>query len=471
MSSRAVAARFVCVAPKLIRLMLLVGFVVLLLVPATESGAAAQEDEADPTLLLIMDSSGSMNAGDGSGGTKIQAAKEALNGVVNALPADSLVGLRVYGHRIPNTDERRGCRDTELIVPVGPLDRSGMKRQIRSFDAKGFTPIGLSLQKGARDLPREGKRTIVLVSDGIDTCAPPPPCEVAKRLSRQGVELRIDTVGFQVDPRARRELQCIARVAKGSYFDAGSSAELTDQLARLSLRALRKFEVSGTAVSGGSSTADATPLESGRFTDTISPGEELFYAVELAEGQALKVAAKLLGQSNVGFDSFGIGQLQVYNSLRDRWPTNALEGFDGASDSTKWSLKTPEVGSGVGPDAEFFGQPGTYYFSLRFTRNVGTERQSPIFKREFKSRLRVKVVGQPVAPSPTPTESVEPTPEGTAGSGAAAPPSDTTGSESDPPYVWVYLMTFLIGLLVGFAIVAIKGFTGRRPPPATERSA
>ena len=88
------------------------------------------------------------------------------------MPNDSLVGLRVYGHRIPNRDKRRGCKDTELITPVGPLDRSAMKQQIRSFDAKGFTPIGLSLRKGAGDLPAEGKRTIVLVSDGIDTCAP-----------------------------------------------------------------------------------------------------------------------------------------------------------------------------------------------------------------------------------------------------------------------------------------------------------
>src|SRR5919106_759326 len=292
MSPRTVAARVVSAALKPVRALTLIGFVLLLLaLPSASPVAAQEEDEADPALLLIMDSSGSMNASDGAEGTKIQAAKEALNGVVNALPADSLVGLRVYGHRIPNTDERRGCRDTELISPVGPLDRSGMRRQIRSFDAKGFTPIGLSLQKGARDLPSEGERTIVLVSDGIDTCAPPPPCEVAKRISKQGVELRIDTVGFQVDPRARRELQCIARVAKGSYVDAGSSAELADRLARLSLRALRKFEVSGTAVTGGSSTADATPLESGQFTDTISPGDELYYSVELAEGQAVGAAA------------------------------------------------------------------------------------------------------------------------------------------------------------------------------------
>ena len=226
----------------------------------------------------------------------------------------------------------------------------------------------------------------------------------------------------------------------------------------------------GSPVKGGGSFTEAPTLEPGGYSDSIRMSEELFYAVELAEGQALKVSAKLLGQSNVGFDSFGIAQLQVYNFLRDRWPTNAIEGFDGASDSAKWSLRTAEVGDELGPDAQFFAQPGAYYFSLRFTRNVGTERESPIFKREFKSRFNVKIIGQPVAPSPTPTESTEPPPTETPNPGAAAPPSDTAGSESDTPYLRVYLMTFLIGLLVGFAIVAIKGFTGRRPPPATEHS-
>ncbi|MGH2779267.1 MAG: hypothetical protein ACRDJB_11555 [Actinomycetota bacterium] len=225
----------------------------------------------------------------------------------------------------------------------------------------------------------------------------------------------------------------------------------------------------GSPVKGGGSFTEAPAVEPGGYSDSIRMSEELFYAVELAEGQALKVSAKLLGQSNVGFDSFAIAQLQVYNSLRDRWLTNAIEGFDGAADSAKWSLKTAEVGNEVSPDAEFFAQPGTYYFSLRFTRTVGTERSSPIFKREFKSRLQVKVIGQSVAPSPTATP--PPPPEETVDPPAAAPPSDTTGSEGDTPYLRVYLMTFLIGLLVGFAIVAIRAFTGRRPPPATERSA
>jgi Ca-activated chloride channel homolog len=432
MSSRAVAARFVCVAPKLIRLMILVGFVVLLLVPATESGAAAQKDEADPTLLLIMDSSGSMNASDGSGGTKIQAAKAALNGVVNALPNDSLVGLRVYGHRIPNTDERRGCKDTELITPVGPLDRRGMKRQIRSFDAKGFTPIGLSLQKGARDLPREGKRTIVLVSDGIDTCAPPPPCRVAKRLSQQGVELRIDTVGFQVDPRARRELKCIARVAKGSYFDAGSAGQLSDRLAQLSLRALRRFEVSGTAVTGGSSTATATPLESGQFTDTISPGEELYYAVELAEGQAVGAAASTVGE----ISSLAALTLTLTNP-DDEYIANDVA-VGGRESLQSIALRSETVGPGAtDPNMQ---SAGTYYLHLELE-----EQGDPA--EEFPVEIVVDVTGEAVEPTPT-----QPAP---ADEDDRAAPEDSSTSSNN-------VMLAVGGIAFGLLGAALGALAGRK---------
>ena len=273
---------------------MLAGFLFALLLPLR---AAAQSDDKDqPSLLLIMDSSGSMRADDGTGRPKIAAAKEALNAMVDALAADAQVGLRVYGHRIPNTDKARGCKDTELIVPVGTLDRAEMKSRIASFDAKGFTPIGLSLKEGARDLPATGKRTIVLVSDGIDTCAPPPPCKVAKEISRQGVDLRIDTVGFQVDPRARAELQCIARVAKGSYVDANSAEELARELQVISSRALRRYQTSGAAVAGTADPRAAPVVSSGQYVDSLAEGETLHYAVELQPGQAVSASATLVGR-------------------------------------------------------------------------------------------------------------------------------------------------------------------------------
>jgi Ca-activated chloride channel homolog len=387
MRTRAVAARLGGAAPRWLVTAMALGFTCSMLVLPFGSPSSAQTgDEAPPALLLIMDSSGSMNASDGAGGTKIQAAKTALNGVVDALPDDSLVGLRVYGHRVPNTDKQRGCKDTELIAPVGPLDRRGMKQRISSFEAKGFTPIGLSLKKGTADLPATGDRTIVLVSDGIDTCAPPPPCKVAKRLTKQGVDLRIDTIGFQVDPRARKELQCIARVAKGSYVDANSAAELSDQLSQLSLRALRKFETSGTAVTGGSSTSDAPPLESGQFTDSISPGESLFYAVDLAEGQSLGASVATVGD----IDFLGTLDFTLTN------PSQEFVANDAAVSGGESLQAISVVTETIGPTATqpVMQEPGTYHLNLTLDSQGDPAEEYPI-------EMLVEVTGEPVEPSPT----------------------------------------------------------------------
>jgi len=222
----------------------------------------------------------------------------------------------------------------------------------------------------------------------------------------------------------------------------------------------------GVPVQGGGSFTDAPLLEQGNYSDTIRLTEELFYGVELAEGQGLKVTAQILGQKNGPLDRALTGQLQIYSSLRDRWSSNELEGFDGVSNSAKWSIETPQVGV-EGPDfdsdVEFFAQPGTYYFSLKFFRIVGPDRESPVRKREFKTRYKVKVIGTALDPSPTPTPTPteEPSPEETESEdpGSAAGPNEP--ASSDTPYLRVYLMTFLIGLLVGFAAVVGRAFVGR----------
>ncbi|MGW3467377.1 hypothetical protein ACWDKQ_02650 [Saccharopolyspora sp. NPDC000995] len=38
------------------------------------------------------------------------------------------------------------------------------------------------LRAAAEALPEEVLRSITLISDGLDTCAPPDPCEVAREL-------------------------------------------------------------------------------------------------------------------------------------------------------------------------------------------------------------------------------------------------------------------------------------------------
>src|SRR4051812_49760592 len=89
------------------------GMLALLLAPAA-AAAGAQSQPApykDAAVILVVDASKSMRADDGSGQPKIAAAKSALNTLVDELPADAKVGLRVFGSRVSGTGRENGCAD------------------------------------------------------------------------------------------------------------------------------------------------------------------------------------------------------------------------------------------------------------------------------------------------------------------------------------------------------------------------
>jgi Ca-activated chloride channel family protein len=119
---------------------LLLATAAVLFVPGVERPAFGQSGEEPPAaLMLVMDSSGSMNGNVGGGGTKLDAAKDALRAVVDELPDGLPTGLTVYGHTQPNDAPRDlGCGDVEVVVPVVPLDRQRMVSTIDGYDASGF---------------------------------------------------------------------------------------------------------------------------------------------------------------------------------------------------------------------------------------------------------------------------------------------------------------------------------------------
>lgn len=245
--------------------------------PAHTETSTTQEnasDEDSGKLLLMLDSSGSMNEDDPSGGTKMDAAKKALTGVVDDLPKDANVGLRVYGAKEPGgKPTKAACADTQLEAPIKPLDRPGLKKTIKGFTAKGETPIAHSLEKGLEDLGDTGKRNIVLVSDGEESCVP-DPCPVVKKLAKDGVDLRIDTVGFDVSGKARKQLQCLADAGNGSYYDAEDAEELSTSLTKLSQQAVRQFSVMGSSISMTEDSSKAPTMKPGRYTDTFSVSDK-----------------------------------------------------------------------------------------------------------------------------------------------------------------------------------------------------
>ena len=72
------------------------------------------------------------------------------------------------------------------------------------------------------DRRSRAERIVVLVSDGKETCEG-DPCVTARALAAADTKLVVHTIGFGVDAAARRQLQCIAGMARGTYSDAGTS--------------------------------------------------------------------------------------------------------------------------------------------------------------------------------------------------------------------------------------------------------
>jgi Ca-activated chloride channel family protein len=275
-----------------------VGFLLVLCLAAMlvppRAAAPASAGEADPPegrLELVLDASGSMAHRVSGGGTRIAAAKHAVQDLVRRLPDDAQVGLRVFGATVFSRRDPGACRDTQSVVPVGPLDRAALSGAVARYRPYGETPIGAALEAAAHDLGPQGRRTIVLLSDGEPTCAP-DPCRVARQLHRHGVDLTIDVLGLDVSDSARRALRCIADAGGGSYYDVDDSDELTSAMVSAGVRSLRTFHVDGTPVDGGATARHAVPLSAGHYTDRLtSPEKVAFYRVAKPTGWGLRVGA------------------------------------------------------------------------------------------------------------------------------------------------------------------------------------
>jgi von Willebrand factor type A domain len=198
----------------------------VVILPAPASAQSC--NTADRSVLLILDSSGSMNAKLPNGETRIAVAQRAIKGVTGSMPGKAQVSLRLYGAQSPARD--KNCEDTNLAVPFAAADANGgaIVSVVDGTKAQGYTPIALSLQQAAGDFSTNAKeRVIVLVSDGKETCHG-DPLVAAKALAGKGIT--VHTVGFVVDTAARGQLQAIARATGGTYFDAPVGPELPDKL-------------------------------------------------------------------------------------------------------------------------------------------------------------------------------------------------------------------------------------------------
>jgi Ca-activated chloride channel family protein len=187
--------------------------------PAQPPTGRAEQGSASGNLVFILDASGSM-WGQVEGTAKIAIAKKVLAGLVEELPEDAVVGLVAYGHR------RKGdCDDVEELMPIGPLKSKKMIARIQALNPKGKTPISRAVRLTAQRIKHlEDETTIILVSDGKETCDP-DPCGLVRELKEAGIRFVMHVIGFDVTEEEREQLECMAQAGGGEYFTAKTASD------------------------------------------------------------------------------------------------------------------------------------------------------------------------------------------------------------------------------------------------------
>ena len=175
-------------------------------------------------VIMVLDGSGSM-WGQIDGTAKIVIAREVIDGVLTNWDNQVELGLIAYGHR-----EKGNCGDIETLVPVGPLDKAVFMERVNAINPKGKTPISTSVRQAADALKyTEEKATVILVSDGLETCDA-DPCALASELETKGIDFTTHVVGFDLTEEESAGLQCIADNTGGKFLQASNANELTAAL-------------------------------------------------------------------------------------------------------------------------------------------------------------------------------------------------------------------------------------------------
>jgi len=250
-------------------------------------------------LDVIIDVSNSM-WGQIGGRPKIALAREALQGALRDLPPDVAIGLRAYGHRVNVEDKEAGCADTErLLVPAagnGPT----IIDLVNGLTPRGQTPIAKSLQEAGADLREEGGvGTVLLVSDGVESCGG-DPVAVASDLRASGLDIVLHTVGLGVTNEDAEALAALATAGGGQYFNALTGSELllginaaVRSSAEFILQAdlVNKFPQNVMRVKGGSTVPESEHLERGTysFVDDLF-NEQRYFSVSGQPGEMITLS-------------------------------------------------------------------------------------------------------------------------------------------------------------------------------------
>ncbi|MDD9985363.1 MAG: DUF4189 domain-containing protein [Spirochaetaceae bacterium] len=179
-------------------------------------------------MLLLIDTSGSMDEeiGSGSAEIKLEAAKQAAIAAVDRATASGTAEVAVLAFE-------GGCHAPVSRYIEFTTDVDRLTRFIDSLQTGGGTPMAeavLFANRFMRDHgdPAANSQMIVLLADGGNDCG--DVAQAMAELQAAGIVFRHETVGFGIEPasEAASELRHVATASGGEYHHAASATQLAD---------------------------------------------------------------------------------------------------------------------------------------------------------------------------------------------------------------------------------------------------
>jgi von Willebrand factor type A domain len=211
---------------------------------------------------LILDNSGSMLQALGDE-RRIDIAKLVLTDLIEeTLPSGIPLALRVFG------DEPDSC-ETDLAIDLAPLDGDVAVDRIASIESVDGvkTPLAAALERVAADLSGvDGPKIVVLVTDGEETCGGNPQRAI-RELVNQGIDVRVNIVGFAVDDEGlKKQFEEWARIGGGRFFDAAGADDLGEAIAAALQPPFEVRDPAGAVIASGVVDGDAVRVPPGTYT-------------------------------------------------------------------------------------------------------------------------------------------------------------------------------------------------------------
>jgi hypothetical protein len=211
-----------------------------------------------PNVEYVLDASPRMLQ-ETDGASRLSVAEGVLAEIVRPASASVAAGLRVFG-----TGQVSGaCQDTDLLLPLAAANQGKISDQLSTLQggAGVDSALGVAMVSAIRDLAaRRGTRSLVVVTGGADSCNTQADQLVAQEARRQGVDLQVFVVGFQVSDGDSVALQGVVDQTSGAQYIRAHNA---DDLRR-SLAAIQAFvdKPGGLTVASVVATAGSQPVAS-----------------------------------------------------------------------------------------------------------------------------------------------------------------------------------------------------------------